>query len=126
MIVLDTCALLWLAAGSDRLSNDARERLDAETVVAVSAISSFEVALKYRSRKLELPLPPREWWTRVVEHHRIDVLGLSPEILFTAATLPPVHRDPADRFIIATAAIRNAPVVTADSRLAEYGITTFV
>ena len=73
MIILDTCALLWLAAGSDRLTVDARKRIDAETIVAVSAISAFEIALKYRDGKLELPLPPRDWWSRVIDHHRVDV-----------------------------------------------------
>lgn len=126
MIILDTCALLWLAAGSDRLSEEARERIDGEAIVAVSAISAFEIALKYRDQRLELPLPPREWWNRILDHHRLDVLTLSPEVIFTAVNLPPVHRDPADRFIIATAFNHNAPVVTTDSRFAEYGVVVFV
>jgi PIN domain nuclease of toxin-antitoxin system len=37
-------------------------------------------------------------------------------------SLPPLHRDPADRFIIATATIQRAPVVTTDGRFAEYGV----
>jgi len=37
--------------------------------------------------------------------------------------LPYVHRDPADRFIIATALIRNLPVVTTDRRFSQYGVT---
>lgn len=122
MIILDTCALLWLVAGDDRLSDDARARIDGETLVGVSAISAFEVGLKYAQGKLELPLPPREWWARVAEHHRLDVLPLTPEVLFTSVSLPPVHRDRADRFIIATATIHRAPVVTTDGRFAEYGV----
>ncbi|MEX2444684.1 MAG: type II toxin-antitoxin system VapC family toxin [Alkalispirochaeta sp.] len=122
MIILDTCAVLWLAAGSEKLSSDARKRIDEETVVAISSISAFEIALKYRDGKLVLSLPPREWWKRVLDHHRLDVLQLEPEVLFTAVNLPPVHRDPADRFIIATAIIHNAAVVTADARFSDYGI----
>ncbi len=123
MIVLDTCAVLWLAAGSPRLSEEVRRRIDEEPVVAISSISAFEIALKYRDGKLALPLPPREWWKRVLDHHRLDLLQLEPEILFTAVGLPPVHRDPADRFIIATAIIRDASVVTADARFSDYGVT---
>ncbi|MFW5695878.1 MAG: type II toxin-antitoxin system VapC family toxin [Alkalispirochaeta sp.] len=123
MIVLDTCAVLWLAAGSPRLSDEVRRRIDAEPVVAISSISAFEIALKYRDGKLALPFPPREWWKRVLDHHRLDLLQLEPEILFTAVSLPPVHRDPADRFIIATAIIHDASVVTADSRFSDYGVT---
>lgn len=123
MIILDTCALLWLAAGSNRLTVDARKRIDAETIVAVCAISAFEIALKYRDGKLELPLPPRDWWSRVIDHHRLDVLPLEPETLFTAASLPRIHKDPADRFIIATAFIHKAPVATTDERFAAYGVS---
>ena len=125
VIILDTCALLWLAAGSNRLTVDARKRIDAEKIVAVSAISAFEIALKYRDGKLELPLPPRDWWSRVMDHHRLDVLPLEPETLFTAESLPRLHKDPADRFIIATAFIHKAAVATTDERFADYGVSTF-
>lgn len=125
VIILDTCALLWLAAGSDRLSADARKRIDTEKTVAVSAISAFEIALKNRAGKLELPLPPRDWWSRVVDHHRLEILPLNTETLFTAVNLPTLHKDPADRFIIATAIEHTAPVATTDERFAEYGIATF-
>lgn len=124
MIILDTCALLWLAAGSDRLTADARKRIDAEMIVAVSAISAFEIALKYRDGKLELPLPPRDWWSRVIDHHRVDVLPLEPDTLFTAVGLPRIHKDPADRVIIAAAIIHKAPVATTDERFADYGVST--
>ncbi len=124
MIILDTCALLWLAAGSARLSADARNRIDAETIVAVSAISAFEIALKNHAGKLALPLPPREWWSRIIEHHRVDVLPLEPETVFTAVGLPGIHKDPADRFIIAAAIVHKAPVATADKRFAAYGVST--
>jgi PIN domain nuclease of toxin-antitoxin system len=125
VIILDTCAVLWLAAGSDRLTADTRQRIDAEAIVAVSSISAFEIAHKYRAGKLELPLSPRDWWSRMVDHHRLDVLPLETETLFTAVNLPAIHKDPADRFIIAAAILHKAPVVTADGRFAEYGITTF-
>jgi PIN domain nuclease of toxin-antitoxin system len=124
VIILDTCALLWLAAGSDRLTADARKRIDAEMIVAVSAISAFEIALKYRDGKLELPLPPPDWWSRVIEHHRLDVLPLEPDTLFTAVGLPPIHKDPADRFIIAAGIIHKAPVATTDERFSDYGVST--
>jgi PIN domain nuclease of toxin-antitoxin system len=124
VIILDTCALLWLAAGSDRLTADARKGIDAEMIVAISAISAFEIALKYRDGTLELPLPPPDWWSRVIEHHRLDALTLEPETLFAAVGLPPIHKDPADRFIIAAAIIHKAPVVTTDERFPEYGVTT--
>lgn len=122
MIILDTCAVLWLAEGSARLSSETASIIDREAVVAVSSISAFEIALKHRNGKLSLPMSPEEWWARFITHHRVDVLDLSPELVMGATRLPPIHKDPADRFIIATALSHNSPVVSADRRFAEYGI----
>ena len=55
MILLDTCALLWLAEGSPRISEEVRERIDAEPIVSVSAISALEIGLKTRSGKRREP-----------------------------------------------------------------------
>ena len=122
MIILDTCAVLWLAEGSDKLTSKTVSAIDREAVVAVSAISAFEIALKNRNGELSLPIPPEEWWERFVTHHRIDVIDLSPEIVMGATRLPYIHKDTADRFIIATARAHNCPVVSADRRFADYGI----
>jgi PIN domain nuclease of toxin-antitoxin system len=122
MIILDTCAALWLAEGSDKLSSEAVSVIDREAVVAVSAITAFEIAIKNRNGKLLLPMPPEEWWERFISHHRIDVIDLSPELVMGATRLPYIHKDPADRFIIATALAHNCPVVSADRRFADYGI----
>ena len=122
MILLDTCALLWLAGDDPALRPSLRARIDAEALVAVSAISAFEVSLKWRAGKLELPLPAGEWWDDVVRHHRIEVLPIDAAVAIRATALPPIHRNPADRFIIATALMRGAPVITTDPRFAEYGV----
>ncbi len=122
VIILDTCGLLWLAAGRPVLSAQTLARLDEEPIVAVSAISAFEIGLKWLTRKLELPVPVREWWDGVVSHHGLQVLPVDASVAFRATELPPIHRDPADRFIIATAQRHGAAVVTSDGRFAGYGV----
>jgi PIN domain nuclease of toxin-antitoxin system len=57
LMLLDTCALLWLAEGGQKLSRQARDRIEDTPVVFVSAISAFEIAAKCRSGKLKLPVP---------------------------------------------------------------------
>ena len=126
MIVLDTCALLWLAEGGGQLSAPLLARLDEEPIVAVSAISAFEISLKVISSKLVLPLPVREWWKGVVDHHRLSVIDITGEIALKSTELAPIHRDPADRFIISTALLNNAPIVTADRRFEEYSVTVLL
>ena len=122
MIILDTCGLLWRAEDPPSLSAQTLALLDEEPIVAVAAISAFEIALKWLGRKVELPVPPGEWWDGVVAHHRLEVLPVDAHVAMRATGLPPIRRDPADRFIIATAELHGAAVVTADGRFAEYGL----
>jgi len=122
MILLDTCGLLWLASGGGELSEAALEQIDLAPAVFISAISGFEISLKYRKGKLELPALPGEWFKAVLEHHNISVISLDIDICIAANGLPSVHKDPCDRLIIATAKLHNFPVVTGDSRFEEYDI----
>jgi PIN domain nuclease of toxin-antitoxin system len=122
-MILDTCALLWLASGSREVSPTTLKAIDETVAVYVSAISGFEIALKVAKGKLTLPCPAPEWFAKVIGHHQLTVLPLGWEVCVAAAGLPPIHQDPCDRFIIATAKLNNLPVVTADGRFAEYGLT---
>lgn len=121
-MILDTCALLWLATGARRLSRSTLKEINRAPAVYVSAMSGFEVAIKSASGKLKLPLPTAEWFDKVVDHHGLTVLPLDLPVCIAAAELPPVHNDPCDRFIIAEAKRNNLTVVTADERFEKYGL----
>jgi len=122
-MILDTCALLWLASSDKKLSRSARKQINEASAVYVSAISGFEIAIKAARGKLNLPSPPQEWFESIVEHHGLAVLALELNICIAAAQLPPIHDDPCDRFIIAAAKMNDLAVVTADERFEEYGLT---
>jgi PIN domain nuclease of toxin-antitoxin system len=121
-LVLDTCALVWLAAGDDQLSGRARAAIDRADVVSVSAISAWEISLKAARGGLALPMPAGAWFQAVVAGHGLSLAALSVDVLVAANSLPWHHRDPADRLIIATALELDASVVTADRRFAPYGV----
>jgi len=123
-MILDTCAILWLAEGGKQLSAEARQLIEDAPVVYVSAISAFEIAVKWRAGKLRLPVPPGEWFQGIVEHHGLAVQALDWDVCIAAAALPPVHKDPCDRFIIAAAKIGRLTVVTGDPVFRSYGIDT--
>jgi len=108
--------------GSEDLSPEAREQLEAAPVVHVSAISAFEIGLECKSGKLRLPVPAAEWFESVVEHHSLAVIPLDWSICNAATDLPPIHRDPCDRFIIATAKSRGLCAITGDPISGSYGI----
>ena len=122
-MILDTCALLWLASGDKKLSRSALKEINSASAVYVSAISGFEVAIKVAKGKLKLPHAPQEWFEKVVEHHGLTVLPLELNVCIAAAELPRIHDDPCDRFIITTAKLNDLTVVTADERFEKYGVT---
>jgi len=122
-MILDTCALLWLAGGTtDRISAPTLSAINDAMAVYVSAVTGFEISIKVKSGKLQLPVEPQPWFDTILKFHGIEVIPLSLEICISAAGLPAIHKDPCDRFIIATALIHGLPVVTADKNFAEYGV----
>ena len=121
-MILDTCAILFLASGDRRLSDSARQQIAEAKTVWFCAISAFEIALKWRARKLDLPSKPERWVRSVAERYALTELPLESGLCSAAALLPPIHRDPCDRFIIAAAQQLRTPVVTIDPKFREYGI----
>lgn len=121
-MILDTCALLWLASGSKKLSRAALKEINAAPAVYVSAISGFEISLKTASGKLEFSHPVEPWFEQVAEHHGLTILPLGLDVCIAAVELPAILDDPFDRFIIATAKLHDLTVVTADERFEKYGV----
>ena len=122
-MILDTCALLWLAdEAGNKLSQATLDIINNADTVYVSAISGFEIGAKVNSGKLQLPTTPREWFDEILKFHNIEKLDLNLETCIKAAELPRIHKDPCDRFIIATALLLGMSVVTADKYFAEYGV----
>lgn len=121
-LFLDTCALLWLAGGHARLSRELLEVIDLADRVYLSPISAWEISLKVARGQLALPLEVEGWFGRVTEHHGLTLSPLDVPVMIAANGLPWHHRDPADRFIIASAQREKATIVTADSHFEAYGV----
>ncbi len=121
-MILDTCALLFLASGDRRLSAAARSKLSVAPARWYCAISAFELALKQSDGKLSLPQPAMAWLSDLAVRYALTEVPLDSVLCASAAMLPSHHRDPCDRFIIAAAQRLGVPVVTVDSRFAAYGV----
>jgi PIN domain nuclease of toxin-antitoxin system len=118
-VLLDTCALLWLVGDPARLSARARAALEStETEAYVSAISGFEISVKHRRGKLELPLPPREWLAQAFAAYSLRELPITLQIAALAPDVAVAHADPCDRIIVATAQLHGIPVMTSDHLIA--------
>lgn len=122
LILLDSHALVWLANGDKRLGRRARAAADralADGKLAVSAVSFWEIALLVAKRRLQIGRPARAWREALLQSglHEIEVDG---EIAIAAAQLGDFHDDPADRFIVATASLAGATLLTTDQRILDW------
>jgi len=123
-VLVDTCALIWLATGDSRLSRPARETIQDADVLCFSSISIWEIARKVKKGELEIPVTPARFATMLVKQYGMKELPLDNAIMLRASALPEIHKDPADRFIIATAQLNGCLVVTGDRHFPEYGVET--
>jgi PIN domain nuclease of toxin-antitoxin system len=118
-LLLDTHALLWSVGDEHRLSPATQEMLSAGMVPAfVSAVSIWEIEIKRSSGKLDAP----ENLLEEVAAARFVELGITFEHATIAGALPPHHRDPFDRMIVAQAQSEGLTVVTRDERIAAYDV----
>jgi len=121
MILLDTCTLLWLVAGDDTLSTNAKNMITKnEQGLFVSAISAFEIGVKVKKKKLKLPKTLSKWYQLALELHNITEIPVSSEIAILSTELEQLHNDPADRLIIATASLNHLTILTPDKLIKGY------
>lgn len=121
MILLDTCVLFWLEQSPEAIGAAVAGQLaNPELPVFASAISAFELGLKVRRKQLELPLPAGPWVGEVCRRRGILLLSLDTELAGASTELPAIHRDPCDRFLIATAQARNLTLATPDENIRRY------
>ena len=126
VIVLDTHAWIWWLAEPAKLGKRAREHLASASRIGVSAISCWEVATLVAKRRLGLDRDVLEWLEAASTQPRVDLIPITPAIAARSTRLPPeFHADPADRIIVATAAIFGATLVTKDDGIRGFsGVPT--
>ncbi|OFV91498.1 MAG: hypothetical protein A3H28_02050 [Acidobacteria bacterium RIFCSPLOWO2_02_FULL_61_28] len=119
-LLLDTHIWVWSVLEPDRLGIRLRhELLHANNELWLSPVSTWEVLLLSRKRKLHLPADVTGWVSRAMASLR--EAPLTHEIALAAHQLPWSHPDPADRFLAATAQVLGLTLVTADTRLLGLG-----
>ncbi len=124
--LLDTHVWFWLVRGREgRLSAGTAAKLEQTALGAplgVSVISIWEIALLAGKGRIGLGMPVHEWVESALNHPGFMLIGLEPEIAIESCNLPAgFHVDPADRFLVATARLKNAVIVTRDKRILKYG-----
>jgi PIN domain nuclease of toxin-antitoxin system len=120
LLLLDTHVLLWAAGQPDRLSAVARARLeDPAHALAFSIASLWEIVIKHGLGRADFRVEPRRLRRGLVDAGYREIAIESAHAL-AVSQLPPLHRDPFDRMLIAQAATEGAVLLTVDPILAQY------
>lgn len=123
IILLDTHAWLWAVAEPEKLGPHARRLIeDGNNTLFLSAVSSWEIAIKYGLGKIKLPEPPGSFVPSRMARDGIQPLVVEHSHALAVAKLPEHHKDPFDRLLISQSIVEKLPVLTADPQLELYDI----
>jgi PIN domain nuclease of toxin-antitoxin system len=122
VIVLDTHAWIWYASEDPRLSKRAKARMHRAESLGVHPVSCWEVAMLTHGGRLKFNMAISRWVEHALQRPKVELLPFTPAAAIRAAGLGgPFPGDPADRFIVGAALEMNAPIITKDQRIKDWG-----
>lgn len=122
-LLLDTCTFLWVVDEHANLSDAARKAIvDPANEVFLSAVSSWEIAVKEARGHLALSEPAPRYVPKYRAAHRILELPLDEASVLQVARLPTPHKDPFDRMLVCQAIAHALAIVTPDPLIAQYPV----
>jgi PIN domain nuclease of toxin-antitoxin system len=122
-VLLDTACWLWLHAEPERFNAHALALVrNPETDLVFSAASAWEIAIKYALGKLSLPLPPAAYVPSRMARVTVTALPVLHDHAVRVAELPPHHRDPFDRLLVAQCQAERLPLLSADRQFGPYQV----
>jgi PIN domain nuclease of toxin-antitoxin system len=125
-LLLDTHVFLWLHTEPERLGGHLATVEDRRTELLVSAVSSWEIAIKYALGRLPLPEAPERYVPERLRVIGARALAIEHTHALAVATLAPLHHDPFDRLLVAQAGLLDVPILTADGAVAQYPVRTLM
>lgn len=120
MILLDTSTLLFWTLNRKRLSLAAAEAIETAERIALSSISVWEIGIKVKKGRLEIPYPIDEYVQNLKTVQKIEILAVDEAVWLKSLALDWSHGDPADRVIVATAVLNTCPLITSDRVLRAF------
>ncbi len=125
-VLLDTHIFLWLNTEPERLGEHLPLVEDRRNALLVSAVSSWEIAIKHGLGRLPLPESPERYVPERLRAIGAEALAIEHTHALAVAALPPMHRDPFDRLLVAQAGLLDVPILTADPQVAQYPVRTLM
>ena len=124
-VLLDTCSFLWLGTEPSRFSGRVIEAINGpSTQLLFSDVSLWEICLKWKAGKLKLPSPPRIWCEEQARIWKLLRLEINRPHLYRVTELPPLHRDPFDRLLVAQCLEEECRILTPDHHISQYPVGT--
>lgn len=115
--LLDTHVFLWSIEGSPKLKPDTRNIVrDKSNIVFLSIISTWEIAIKVMLKKLQLDIPV----TKIFEDLEFELLPIKLDHVLALLKLPPIHKDPFDRMLVAQAKSEKLMLLSNDPQVKQY------
>ncbi|MEW5866545.1 MAG: type II toxin-antitoxin system VapC family toxin [Bacillota bacterium] len=122
--LLDTHTFLWWVTGDPHLSPRVFDIIsNGQNELFLSAASGWEIAIKARLGRLQLPGSPESFVSRQLAINAIDVLPIQMSHALHVYDLPDYHRDPFDRLLISQAQLEDLPILTVDAEIARYPVS---
>ena len=122
-LLLDTHVFLWYITADPKLPATFRvSSQDPANEVYLSVASVWEAVIKHQLGKLPLPGPPAEYLPQQREAHGIASLLVDEGVMSHLAGLPPLHRDPFDRLLVAQALQHGLTIATVDPDIPTYPV----
>jgi PIN domain nuclease of toxin-antitoxin system len=120
-LLLDTHVLVWMTSQSNRLSPDVRKLLaEPANTPVFSVVSLWEIALKFALRpRANFHVDARQVREKLLDND-FDELPIAGEHALAVGDLPPIHRDPFDRLLVAQAIVEGVMLLTSDATVARY------
>ncbi|ODU50912.1 MAG: twitching motility protein PilT [Thiobacillus sp. SCN 63-374] len=119
-LLLDTHVLLWAAGSPDQLPADARALLDdPDNELLFSAASLWEIAIKRGLGRADFQVDARVLRRGLLDNGYLE-LPITSEHTVSIESLPPIHKDPFDRILVAQATVEGITLLTADTLIAQY------
>jgi PIN domain nuclease of toxin-antitoxin system len=120
-LLLDTHLLLWAASEPERIPEKTRALLtDPANQLMFSAASMWEITIKNSLDRPDFRVDARRLW-RMLLVNGYRELPVTSEHTIAVSELPPLHKDPFDRILIAQARVEGVLLLTADRMVAQYG-----
>lgn len=122
-LLLDTSVFLWMYFDEKKnLTSKALKKIEQEENLLLSAVSIWEIAIKYSSGKLKFDTNPKYWIDQTLREMGVSILAIHTRHLLEVSDLPFHHKDPFDRLLICQSKVEKIPLLSSDNIFKEYKV----